>query len=148
MPTAHLSIALHFLRGQAFDLATTYMRLPNGLGIDLIWHVKTHHRSEPNMVIAAHGSAENALDVRSLSAPYKNPAAEVQSSRFRRALNCRLTFRPHYAMNPGQGICRHWTKVRTTTAARPGLSLRQIRDLIARLTIDVPVNTDRSYDVN
>jgi two-component system response regulator PilR (NtrC family) len=59
---ANLSSALHALDGQAFDLIITDMRLPDGLGIDLIRHVKTHHRGERSIVITAYGSAENAVE--------------------------------------------------------------------------------------
>ena len=59
---ANLSSALHALGGQAFDLIITDMRLPDGLGIDLIRHVKTHHRGERSIVITAYGSAENAVE--------------------------------------------------------------------------------------
>ena len=59
---ANLSSALHALEGQTFDLIITDMRLPDGLGIDLIRHVKTHHRGERSIVITAYGSAENAVE--------------------------------------------------------------------------------------
>ena len=54
--------ALQLLNAQRFDVVITDMRLPDGLGTEILSHMKTHHRSERSIVITAHGSAENAVE--------------------------------------------------------------------------------------
>lgn len=57
-----LASALACLQDQRFDLVITDMRLPDGLGLDILRHLKTKHRHERSVVITAHGSAENAVE--------------------------------------------------------------------------------------
>ncbi len=54
--------ALQLLNAQRFDVVITDMRLPDGLGTEILNHMKTQHRSERSIVITAHGSAENAVE--------------------------------------------------------------------------------------
>ena len=57
-----LASALDCLDRHRFDVVITDVRLPDGLGIDILRHLKTRHRSERSVVITAHGSAENAVE--------------------------------------------------------------------------------------
>ena len=50
------------LAQQRFDVVITDMRLPDGLGIDLLHRLREQHRSERCVVITAYGSAENAVE--------------------------------------------------------------------------------------
>jgi two-component system response regulator PilR (NtrC family) len=50
------------LQGGAFDLVITDMRLPDGLGLDLLRRMEAAGRSERGIVITAYGSAENAVE--------------------------------------------------------------------------------------
>ena len=54
--------ALQLLNAQRFDVVITDMRLPDGLGIEILTHMKTQQRAERSIVITAHGSAENAVE--------------------------------------------------------------------------------------
>jgi two-component system response regulator PilR (NtrC family) len=54
--------AMQLLSAQRFDVVITDMRLPDGLGTEILSHMKTQHRSERSIVITAHGSAENAVE--------------------------------------------------------------------------------------
>lgn len=45
----------------AYALVLTDMRLPDGLGLELVREVASNHRSTPIAVITAYGSAENAV---------------------------------------------------------------------------------------
>ena len=45
----------------SYALVLTDMRLPDGLGLELVREVAGHHRSTPIAVITAYGSAENAV---------------------------------------------------------------------------------------
>lgn len=49
------------LSSQAFDILITDMRLPDGLGIELLQQLKQQSRQERAIVITAYGSAENAV---------------------------------------------------------------------------------------
>ena len=50
------------LVAQRFDVVITDMRLPDGLGIDLLKQLREQHRSERCVVITAYGSADNAVE--------------------------------------------------------------------------------------
>jgi two-component system response regulator PilR (NtrC family) len=58
----NLADALHLLGEDSFDVVITDMRLPDGLGIELIRHIKAEQRRERCVVITAYGSAENAVE--------------------------------------------------------------------------------------
>ncbi|NBX20529.1 MAG: sigma-54-dependent Fis family transcriptional regulator, partial [Betaproteobacteria bacterium] len=54
--------AMDALARQAYDLVITDMRLPDGLGIDVLKNLRRQARNERCMVITAYGSAENAVE--------------------------------------------------------------------------------------
>jgi len=54
--------AMHAIDTQRFDVIITDMRLPDGLGTEILNHMKTAQRPERCIVITAHGSAENAVE--------------------------------------------------------------------------------------
>jgi two-component system response regulator PilR (NtrC family) len=54
--------ALHLIDAQRFDVVITDMRLPDGLGIEILTHMRNCQRPERCIVITAHGSAENAVE--------------------------------------------------------------------------------------
>lgn len=54
--------ALQHLDERRFDVVITDMRLPDGLGMELLRHIKTQQRGERCVVITAYGSAENAVE--------------------------------------------------------------------------------------
>jgi two-component system response regulator PilR (NtrC family) len=56
-----LQEAWQLLETRAFDVVITDMRLPDGLGIEILTGLKTQRRKELCVVITAHGSAENAV---------------------------------------------------------------------------------------
>ena len=53
--------AKHMLDTFSYDLCLTDMRLPDGLGLELVQHISTRHPGLPVAVITAYGSAENAV---------------------------------------------------------------------------------------
>ena len=57
-----LAEAFAYLNESRFDVVITDMRLPDGLGVELIRHVKAQQRKERCVVITAYGSAENAVE--------------------------------------------------------------------------------------
>ncbi|MFZ2309013.1 MAG: sigma-54 dependent transcriptional regulator [Rhodoferax sp.] len=54
--------AMHAINTQRFDVVITDMRLPDGLGTEILNHMKSVQRTERCIVITAHGSAENAVE--------------------------------------------------------------------------------------
>ncbi|MFD1712059.1 sigma-54-dependent Fis family transcriptional regulator [Ottowia sp. GY511] len=50
------------LAAQSFDIVITDMRLPDGLGLDLLRELVAQQRTERCIVITAYGSAENAVE--------------------------------------------------------------------------------------
>ena len=59
---ADLSEARHHLTRQPYDLLITDMRLPDGLGMELLREVQQSHRAEKTIVVTAYGSADNAVE--------------------------------------------------------------------------------------
>ncbi|GGI53643.1 sigma-54-dependent transcriptional regulator [Oxalicibacterium solurbis] len=57
----NLSAARDHLGRTEYALVLTDMRLPDGLGIDLVQEINTQYRNTPVAVITAFGSAENAV---------------------------------------------------------------------------------------
>ena len=54
--------AREYLKAARFDAVITDMRLPDGLGLELLRDLAQQHRPERCVVITAHGSAENAVE--------------------------------------------------------------------------------------
>ena len=57
-----LTQARQLLQDRQFDAVITDMRLPDGLGLELLREMVTQQRAERCVVITAHGSAENAVE--------------------------------------------------------------------------------------
>lgn len=57
-----LAQARQHLQDKRFDAVITDMRLPDGLGLELLREIVTQQRPERCVVITAHGSAENAVE--------------------------------------------------------------------------------------
>ena len=58
----NLAQAFAQLSTRRFDAVITDMRLPDGLGMALLQHIRAQHREERCVVITAYGSAENAVE--------------------------------------------------------------------------------------
>lgn len=54
--------AWQFLQSQSFDAVITDMRLPDGLGMEILQRIQQGQRSERCVVMTAYGSAENAVE--------------------------------------------------------------------------------------
>ncbi len=57
-----VSEALEVLKASRFDAVITDMRLPDGLGLEILNYLAQHQRPERCMVMTAYGSAENAVE--------------------------------------------------------------------------------------
>lgn len=58
---SNLADARHLLQTYRYDLCLTDMRLPDGLGLDLVQFINQSYPELPVAVITAYGSAENAV---------------------------------------------------------------------------------------
>ena len=58
---SNLAEAKELLASQTYNLCLTDMRLPDGLGLELVQHIAANHIGLPVAVITAYGSAENAV---------------------------------------------------------------------------------------
>ena len=63
-----LKQARECLAQQRFDVLITDMRLPDGLGLALLYALNAEQRSEKSIVITAYGSAENAVEALKIGA--------------------------------------------------------------------------------
>src|SRR5678815_1113428 len=63
-----IGAATRELRGGAFDLCLTDMRLPDGNGLDIVEWIQTHKPQTPVAVITAHGNVESAVRALKLGA--------------------------------------------------------------------------------
>ncbi|HEX5737644.1 MAG TPA: sigma-54 dependent transcriptional regulator [Hydrogenophaga sp.] len=63
-----LEQAREWLAQKHFDVLITDMRLPDGLGLELLRELAEQPRTEKSIVITAHGSAENAVEALKLGA--------------------------------------------------------------------------------
>ena len=59
---ANLAEARQYLQEKRFDAVITDMRLPDGLGLEVLHTLKAQQRPERCIVITAYGSAENAVE--------------------------------------------------------------------------------------
>jgi len=59
---ASLAAAREQLQAQHFDVVLADMRLPDGLGMDLLHELRAQHRAERCVVVTAYGSAQNAVE--------------------------------------------------------------------------------------
>src|SRR4029078_11620513 len=57
-----LAEAWEQLQAKKFDAVITDMRLPDGLGLELLHRMQEHKRPERCVVMTAYGSAENAVE--------------------------------------------------------------------------------------
>ena len=53
--------ARNLLDQKEYELVLTDMRLPDGMGLELVREVAANHRNTPIAVITAYGSADNAV---------------------------------------------------------------------------------------
>lgn len=93
------------LQQQAFDLVLTDMRLPDGLGLDLLRTLSEDGRNERSIVITAYGSAENAVEALKYGA-FDYLTKPVNLEQFRKAIRDALqaTSRQHGATSPPTAV--------------------------------------------
>ena len=89
-----LGQARESLAQQRFDVLITDMRLPDGLGLELLRELGAAQRSEKSIVITAYGSAENAVEALK-SGAFDYLTKPVDLKQFRAAVTAALQSQRH-----------------------------------------------------
>ncbi len=143
-----LAQARALLAAQRFDVVITDMRLPDGLGIELLNRLREQYRSERCVVITAYGSADNAVESLKAGAfDYLTKPVDIQqfrsviASAVAGARNEAVAGRRHNAgtaPHPGQNRRRTDTVPGVGEAALQRLVgesalMRQVKDRVAKV---------------
>lgn len=103
--------AMRAIDTQRFDVIITDMRLPDGLGTEILNHMKSVQRPERCIVITAHGSAENAVESLKAGA-FDYLTKPVDLKQFRTAIASAVQ-----GTRPPSGLARRATDARLTESA-------------------------------
>ena len=135
--------ARQLLDTQRFDVVITDMRLPDGLGIDILNDLRAQQRTERCVVITAHGSAENAVESLKAGA-FDYLTKPVDLKQFRAAIASAVQ---GSAPRPAPGPTRRATDMRNADSADPAskgqvalarlagqsAAMRNVKDRIVRV---------------
>ena len=110
-----LQQARELLREQAFDAVITDMRLPDGLGLELLREISAQQRPERCVVITAHGSAENAVEALKAGA-FDYLTKPVDLKQFRSVVAAAIHGGPRFAATSGTPITPAATATGPATA--------------------------------
>jgi len=132
-----LAQARERLSSQRFDVVITDMRLPDGLGIDLLHQLREQQRSERCVVITAYGSADNAVESLKAGAfDYLTKPVDIQqfrsviASAVQGARNAAVAGRRH-----SLGTAPHPMYNRRRTDAPPGVGEAALQSLVGESAV-------------
>ena len=131
------------LNTQRFDVVITDMRLPDGLGIDILSGLRMQQRNERCVVITAHGSAQNAVESLKAGA-FDYLTKPVDLKQFRAAIASAVqgsTPRAHTSPARRATDLRHPEGTQSSSAAEAALhrlagnsaAMRSVKDRIVRV---------------
>ena len=115
---ANLQQAREYLKADRFDAVITDMRLPDGLGLELLRDLTTQQRPERCVVITAHGSAENAVEALKAGA-FDYLTKPVDLKQFRSAVGSAIRETRNVELALAKGEPRTATSSSTIAAAGP-----------------------------
>jgi two-component system response regulator PilR (NtrC family) len=121
----NLAQAFAQLSERRFDAIITDMRLPDGLGMALIHHIKTQQRGERCVVITAYGSAENAVESLKAGA-FDYLTKPVDLKQFRTVMASAVQDPKRQAAQAGRDISLHRRTEDATPHARGDAALRRL----------------------
>jgi two-component system response regulator PilR (NtrC family) len=123
-----LAQARECLAQQRFDVLITDMRLPDGLGLELLQALNIEQRPEKSIVITAHGSAENAVEALKTGA-FDYLTKPVDLKQLRAAVNAALQSRRthHGALANTGGMAQ-----RSSTAPLAGAGTRALERIVGQ----------------
>jgi two-component system, NtrC family, response regulator PilR len=141
-----LAQARELLVARRFDVVITDMRLPDGLGIELLHQLRDQHRSTRCVVITAYGSADNAVESLKAGAfDYLTKPVDIQqfraviASAVQGARNVAFAGRRHNSVpHPGHNRRRTDTLPAVGEAALQRLvgasaAMRQVKERVAKV---------------
>ena len=102
---ADLAEAREALAAQRYDVLITDMRLPDGLGLELLRELGSTQRDEKSIVITAYGSAENAVEALKCGA-FDYLTKPVDLKQLRTAVSAALQSRHLTPGGPATGVVR------------------------------------------
>ena len=110
--------AREYLAAHRFDAVITDMRLPDGLGLELLRDLAAQQRPERCVVITAHGSAENAVEALKAGA-FDYLTKPVDLKQFRAVVASAIQETQNACLPPGKGESR--AAMPSSGVAAPGL---------------------------
>ncbi len=114
-----LAQAVQHLSEHRFDVVITDMRLPDGLGMELIRQVRAQQRAERCVVITAYGSAENAVESLKAGA-FDYLTKPVDLRQFRAVIASAVQNPPPQTTQAGRTIAPQSGARGSTTHSSPG----------------------------
>jgi two-component system response regulator PilR (NtrC family) len=127
-----LAQARECLAQQRFDVLITDMRLPDGLGLELLHALNTEQRPEKSIVITAYGSAENAVEALKTGA-FDYLTKPVDLKQLRAAVSAALqSQRTQREVAIGSGIERGGAAHRSSALASAGAGARALERIVGQ----------------
>jgi two-component system response regulator PilR (NtrC family) len=129
-----LAQARECLAQQRFDVLITDMRLPDGLGLELLHALNTEQRLEKSIVITAHGSAENAVEALKTGA-FDYLTKPVDLKQLRAAVSAALQSQrtpPGVQVRNGHSTSTSGTKPRNSDSATAGAGARALERIVGQ----------------
>ncbi len=131
-----LAQAREYLAQQRFDVLITDMRLPDGLGLELLHALNTEQRLEKSIVITAYGSAENAVEALKTGAfDYLTKPVDLKQLRaaVSAALQSQRTQREVvFGGVGGAGVARDGAAHRSSALALAGAGARALERIVGQ----------------
>lgn len=125
-----LAQAREWLGQRRFDVLISDMRLPDGLGLELLRELGEQQRTERTIVITAYGSAENAVEALK-SGAFDYLTKPVDLKQLRAAVQAAL----HSQRHPAAGAARRGTASETQrTAPPPPAGVQALRRIVGAST--------------
>ncbi len=125
-----LAQARECLAQQRFDVLITDMRLPDGLGLELLHALNAEQRPEKSIVITAYGSAENAVEALKIGA-FDYLTKPVDLKQLRAAVSAALQSRrtqPETPISNGMGSVAH----RNSATVSAGAAARALERIVGQ----------------
>lgn len=127
-----LAQARECLAQQRFDVLITDMRLPDGLGLELLHALNSEQRPEKSIVITAYGSAENAVEALKTGA-FDYLTKPVDLKQLRAAVSAALqSQRTPPGMQVRHSNSNSGTKLRNSDSAPTGAGARALERIVGQ----------------
>jgi two-component system response regulator PilR (NtrC family) len=132
-----LEEAWQLLAADKFDAVITDMRLPDGLGLDLLQRMSAQQRSERCVVMTAYGSAENAVEALKAGA-FDYLTKPVDLKQFRTVvaaaiLETAANDKPRTALRPANGAASAGSTSALQRLVGESAPMRNVKERVAKV---------------